>query len=417
MTEIWTLAALWLGLALIATLLSIWLRIATALSEIVVGTVAQLVIGALLGGITLGADASWIKFLSGAGAIVLTFLAGAELDPVVFRLKWKEAGTVGFVSFIAPFLGCAAVAFYYLHWSSQASWLAGIAMSTTSVAVVYAVMLEFGFNVTDYGKTVLAACFITDLATVLALGFLFSPFSEKTLIFFAVAVVVFTILPWITPRFFKRYGGRPSELEAKFLLLCLFGMGALAAWADSEAVLPAYVTGMVLAGTVGKDHALIRRLRTLTFGLLTPFYFIRAGSLVSVPALIAAPAAFVVLLVAKMITKVVGVFPVTKLYGSPNKEAAYTTLLMSTGLTFGTISALFGLSHQVIDQAQYSALVAAVIGSAVVPTLIANVFFLPRHLLPGSALAGGGKPAESQPSPAETGPKLKRNSRRKRHAQ
>ena len=381
MTEIWAQAALWLGLALVATLISIHLRMATALSEIVVGTVAQLLIGALVGGAALSADASWIKFLSGAGAIVLTFLAGAELDPVVFRRKWKEATAVGLVSFAAPFFGCAAVAYWGLGWTVQASWLAGIAMSTTSVAVVYAVMLEFGFNVTDYGKTVLAACFITDLATVLALGFIFSPFTVKTLVFFGVSIVVFTILPRIVPRFFKHYGNRPSELETKFLLLCLFGMGALAAWADSEAVLPAYITGMVLAGTVGKDHALVRRLRTLTFGLLTPFYFIRAGSLVSVPALIAAPAAFFILLLAKMATKIAGVYPVTKLYGSPRQEAMYTTLLMSTGLTFGTISSLFGLSHHVIDQVQYSYLVAVVIGSAVVPTLIANAFFLPRHLL------------------------------------
>src|SRR5208283_642030 len=148
---------------------------------------------------------------------------------------------------------------------------------------------------------------------------------------------------------------RPSELETKYLLLCLLGLGALAGWADSEAVLPAYLIGMVLAGTVGKDHALIRRLRTLTFGLLTPFYFIRAGSFVSVPALIAAPAAFVFFLIIKIATKVIGVYPVTKLFGSPNKEAMYTTLLMSTGLTFGTISSLFGLSHKIIDTGQYSA--------------------------------------------------------------
>ncbi|MES2237156.1 MAG: cation:proton antiporter [Pseudomonadota bacterium] len=382
MTETWTYAAVWLGLALAASLLSIWLRVATALSEIVVGAIAQLLIGFFIGGATLGAGESWVKFLAGTGAIVLTFLAGAELDPHILRKKWKESAAVGLVSFAAPFFGCAAVAYWGLGWSVQASWLAGIAMSTTSVAVVYAVMLEFGFNATDYGKTVLAACFITDLATVLALGFIFSPFTIRTLIFFGVSFVVFAILPWVTPRFFRRYGNRPSELEAKFLLLCLFAMGALASWADSEAVLPAYLIGMVLAGTVGKDHALIRRLRTLTFGLLTPFYFIRAGSLVSANALIAAPMAFVVLLLAKMTTKVVGVYPVTRFYKSPKQEAMYTTLLMSTGLTFGTISALFGLSHGVIDQAQYSYLVAAVIGSAVVPTLIANAFFLPRHLLP-----------------------------------
>jgi Kef-type K+ transport system membrane component KefB len=263
-------------------------------------------------------------------------------------------------------------------------------MSTTSVAVVYAVMIEFGFNATDYGKTVLAACFVTDLGTVIALGLLFAPFTLKTLLFVGALVIAAFALPWLTPRFFKRFGGRPSELEAKFLLVCLFALGALAAWADSEAVLPAYVLGMMLAGTVGRDHALVRRVRTLTFGLLTPFYFIRAGSFVSVPALVAAPAAFLLMLVVKVATKIAGVYPVTRAFRSPRKEGMYTTLLMSTGLTFGTISSLFGLSHGIVSQGQYSALVAAVIASAVVPTLIANAWFLPHHLLPS---AGAGSPA------------------------
>src|SRR5262249_23231936 len=155
-----------------------------------------------------------------------------------------------------------------------------------------------------------AACFINDLGTVLALGFIFAPFTLRTLVFAAIAVAVFVILPWLTPRLFKLYGNRPSELETKYLLLVLFGLGALAAWAESEAVLPAYIVGMLLAGTVGKDHALIRRLRTLALGLLTPFYFLRAGSFVSLPALVAAPLAFLVLLLGKMVTKFVGVFPV-----------------------------------------------------------------------------------------------------------
>jgi glutathione-regulated potassium-efflux system ancillary protein KefC len=381
MTDVWALAALWLGLAVIATLLAIWFRVSTALTEILVGTLAQFILGGLIGADILGANESWIKFLAGLGAIVLTFLAGAELDPIVFRQNWKEASAVGLLGFFVPFFGCAAAAYWILGWEPLPSWLAGVTLSTTSVAVVYAVMLEYGFNKTNYGKIVLAACFINDLGTVLALGFIFAPFTFKTFIFAGVAVVVFVILPWITPQLFSRYGNRPSEIEAKYLLLALFGLGALAAWADSEAVLPAYIVGMVLAGTVGKDHALIRRLRTLTLGLLTPFYFIRAGSFVSVPALVAAPVAFIVLLLAKMVTKFVGVYPATKAFGSPQKEAMYTTLLMSTGLTFGTISALFGLSHGIIDQSQYTAVVAGVVASAVVPTLIANAFFLPHHLL------------------------------------
>ena len=231
MDNIWFLAALWVGLALVATLLAIWFRVSTALSEIVVGTVAQLIIGVAIGGAGLGSQTPWVTFLAGTGAIVLTFLAGAELDPTIFRVKWKEATVVGLAGFFAPFLGSAGIAYYVLGWDPRSAWLAGVALSTTSVAVVYAVMLELGFNVTEYGKTILAACFINDLGTVIGLGLIFAPFTVRTVVFVAVSVLVFAILPFITPRFFRRYGGRVSELETKFILLALFGMGGLAPYA------------------------------------------------------------------------------------------------------------------------------------------------------------------------------------------
>ena len=402
MDNTWFLAALWIGLALIATLLAIWFKVSTALSEIVVGTAAQFIVVVLIGGAGLRAQTPWIGFLAGTGAIVLTFLAGAEIDPAVFRVKWKEATVVGLVSFLAPFLGSAAVAYYVLGWEPMAAWLAGVALSTTSVAVVYAVMLELGFNTTDYGKVILAACFITDLGTVIALGLIFAPFSMRTLAFVAVSLAVFVVLPFVTPGVFRRFGGRVSEFETKFILLALFAMGGLALWADSEPVLPSYIIGMVLAGTVGKDHALIRRLRTLTFGLLTPFYFLRAGSLGSVPALVAAPGTLVVLFFAKMVSKLAGVFPSVRIFGHREGADVYYTLMMSTGLTFGTISALFGLSHGVITPGQYSHLVAAVIGSAVIPTMIANAWFMPRHLLPtqepGETAAGAAARRSDAPS-------------------
>ena len=121
----------------------------------------------------------------------------------------------------------------------------------------------------------------------------------------------------------------------------------------------------------------------MTFGLLTPFYFIRAGSYVSVSAILAAPFAILVLFLSKMATKMAGVYPATKVFRYAQKEGMYTTLLMSTGLTFGSISALFGLSHGIIDKGQYSLLILVVIGSAVVPTIIADAFFLPKYLLSG----------------------------------
>lgn len=387
MEHVWFTAAIWLGLALAATLIAIWLRISVALTEIVVGTVAQLIIGSTIGAKYLDASEGWVVFLAGVGAIVLTFLAGAELDPKAFRAFWKQATLIGLLSFAAPFLIAAAAAFWFLGWDARASWLAGVALSTTSVAVVYAVMLELGLNRTHFGKAILAACFVTDLGTVLALGIIFAPFTIKTAYFGGALVLSLPLLLLATKPFFKKYGGRPSELEAKYILFALFILGGLAVWSGSEAVLPAYVIGMILAGTVGSDHALVRRLRTLTFGLLTPFYFIRAGSLVQLPAVGAGFGVFLVLFFAKMIAKFVGVFPIARRIGHANAEAMYVTLLMSTGLTFGTISALYGLHNKIIDQAQYSLLVAAVIASAVVPTWIANQWFMPRHRLPTSKTA------------------------------
>jgi glutathione-regulated potassium-efflux system ancillary protein KefC len=382
MDQVWFVASIWLLLAIMAVLAAHWLKISTALSEIVVGTAAQFAVGAIAGVSLLGAKTEWITFLAGTGAIVLTFLAGAELDPNVFRAKWKESTAVGMVGFLAPFFGAAVVAHYTLGWAWRASWLAGVALSTTSVAVVYAVMLEFGFNRTTYGKAILAACFINDFGTVIALGLIFAPFTVKTVLFLSASLVIFVALPFFTPWFFMKFGGRVSEIETKYLLFLLFGLAGLAVWSGSEAVLPAYILGMVLAGTVGKDHFFIRRLRTLTFGLLTPFYFIRAGSFVSVPALAAAPMVFVALLLAKMGSKLLGLLPTVRAFGYAGHDGVYYSLLMSTGLTFGTISALFGLQNGVIDQTQYSHLVATVIGSAVIPTAIANARFLPRHLLP-----------------------------------
>jgi Kef-type K+ transport system membrane component KefB len=320
--------------------------------------------------------------------VVLTFLAGAELDPGTIRMKLTEVSVVGLVSFLAPFLGCTAVAYYLLGWDANASWLCGVALSTTSMAVVYAVMLETGFNKTEFGKGILASCFITDLGTVIALGLLFAPFTYKSVVFIVASVVAMATVPSMTAWLTRHYAFRTAAIRTKWVMLNLFGAGALALWSGSEAVLPAYLAGMVLAGSAARDTHWIRRLRTLTVGFLTPFYFLRAGTLVSLPALLAAPVVFLVLLVGKVLSKIFGLYPVVGLFRKDRDERWYYTLLMSTGLTFGTISSLYGLSHGLVTQEQYSFLVAAVIASAVVPTLIAGLWFVPAHLMPKPEHAG-----------------------------
>lgn len=370
MENIWLASAVWLGLALLASLISIRIAMSVALVEIMVGALAGNVIGLEI--------TQWVNFLAGFGAIMLTFLAGTEIDGDIIRKKLGPSVGIGVASFSAPYVGVLLWAHYVEGWTWPEAQIAGISLSTTSVAVVYAVMVETGFNKTELGKIILAACFITDLGTVLALGIVFAHFDAWLALFGAATAVVLWLLPRFAPWFFDRVGHRVSEPETKFVVFILLALGGLSQAAGSEAVLPAYLIGIALAPAFLKDPELPHRMRVIAFAILTPFYFLKAGSLISFSAVVSSAGLILVFLTLKMLTKFLGVLPLTRFYQFDGREGMYTTLLMSTGLTFGSISALFGLSHGIINQEQYTILVTAVIGSAVVPTIIAQTWFMPQ---------------------------------------
>lgn len=376
MTEnIWYIAAIWMGLAFLASLISIRLGISVALIEILVGVAAGNIHPA---GAHILQTTDWTNFLAMLGSGVLTFLAGAEIDPVSLRANLRASMTIGILSFLLPFACVWLFTQFVLGWPLHQAQIAGIALSTTSVAVVYAVMIEGGQGQTPLGKTILAACFITDFGTVLALGTLFANFNIWLAVFVAVTAFMLWFMPTWTRLIIAKLGAtRVSEPEVKFIFLVLFFLGGLASTAKSEAVLPAYLIGLVVAGVFLRDKTLVHRMRSIAFTIFTPFYFIKAGLFVSLPDLWNAIGLITILLLMKMATKYIGVWPSTKAFYMGRREAHYTTLLMSTGLTFGTISALFGLTNHIIDQSQYTVLVTVVILSAFVPTLIAQKFFQP----------------------------------------
>jgi Kef-type K+ transport system membrane component KefB len=369
--NIYAVAAVWMGMALAASLISIRIGVSVALVEIVVA--------AVLGNLPRVGQGiqqtEFTTFLASLGSVLLTFLAGAEIDPVSLQRHWRASLAIGFVSFLLPLGGAFAVCLFALHWDLHAA--GGVALSTTSVAVVYAVMVETGLNRQDIGKLILAACFVTDLGTVLSLGLLFASYGLLLLVFIGVTAVVLPLLPRASRLVIRHFGHRVSEPEIKFLLLVLLGLGALASAAGSEAVLPAYIAGLVVAGIFMHDRVLVDRMRSIAFALLTPFFFLRAGLLISAPALVSGAGVIGLLFAVKMVTKGIGVWPTAAAFRVPRRERNYTTLLMATGLTFGSISALYGLTHNLISQAQYSELVSVVILSAFVPTLIAQRLFQP----------------------------------------
>ncbi len=368
--NVYYVAAIWLGMALLASMVSIWIAVPAALVEIVIGALA----GNIPGISQHISQTDVVTFLASVGSLVLTFLAGAEIDPVSLRGHWKASVSIGLVSFVLPFLAAFGFCRLVLGWHLHAAEIGGVALSTTSVAVVYAVMVETGLNRHDLGKLILAACFITDLGTVLALGGLFASYNWLLIVFIAVTVL---LLPRLVRLAITRFGHRVSEPEIKLLLVVLFALGGLATQAGSEAVLPAYAAGLVVAGMFLHDRVLMDRLRSIAFALLTPFFFLRAGTLISAPALISGAGVIAVLLLVKLAAKMIGVWPTAAAFKLPRRERTYTTLLMATGLTFGSIAALFGLTHGLIDKTQYTELVTVVILSAFVPTLIAQQLFRP----------------------------------------
>jgi len=373
LTNTWFIAAIWIGLAFVASLISITLGVSVALIEIIVGIIA----GNFLG---IHETNQWIDLLASFGSVVLTFLSGAEIDPASLRANLKSSLTIGLLAFILPFGGVWLFTQFIFGWSVHQAQIAGLALSTTSVAVVYAVMIETGKASTSLGKMILAACFVNDLGTVIALGVLFAGFNVYMVVFIAVLAIVMFLMPRATRYIIKKIGGqRVSEPEIKLVFLILFILAGVATLAKSEAVLPAYLIGLAAAGVFVKDKTLLNRMRTITFTIFTPFYFIKAGMTVSLKAVWASFGIIAVLFLLKIVCKMIGVWPFSRFFKMNVKQSNYTTMLMSTGLTFGTISAQFGLSNNIISQSQYSILVTVIILTAVVPTLIAQHFFEPSN--------------------------------------
>jgi Kef-type K+ transport system membrane component KefB len=390
------LAAILAGAALLASIISVQLGVSVALIELALGVV-------LGNAFHLDPDAGWLVFIAGFASIVLTFLAGTEVDPDDFRERFWASISIGFASFAGPFVLATLVALGPLGWTTKASLIAGTALSTTSLAVVYAVLVETGLNSVRIGKLIMSSCFVTDMCTVIALSAIFIKPTIWFPVFIVVSVAVIVVLPKLSPWFFGRYGDRVIEPEIKLVFALLLALSVLGEKANSQAVLPVFVLGLVMSRNYARHASQQRKLQVVAFGFLTPFFFLRGGMNVSLTAVFANLGLLAVLLAAKLIPKFGLVLPLTRRYAP--EHAIFAALLMSTGLTFGTISALYGLQAHIIDRTQFSLLISVVVLSAIVPTAIAQRWFSPdveaeragdeRRRVSGVAH----RPPEPQPAP------------------
>ena len=362
----------------VAALLAVTILIASTISVEIGLSVAliELLAGVIVGNVFHLDVPGWLAFLGSFAGIVLTFQAGAEVDVPQFRREWRASLSIGLVSFFAPFVVVGLLCYYALGWTHRQAEIGGLALSTTSLAVVYAVLVETGLNRELVGKRLMSATFVTDIATVAGLTVLFATPTLWAIPFVLLSIALIVGLPAGAPWFFRRYGNRVIEPEIKLVFATLFLLMWLGERANSQAVLPAFILGLVMSSHYASHRTEQERMRVVAFAFLTPFFFLKGGMSVSAPALWANLGILTILFVGKMVPKFAGVYPLARRYTAPH--ATFTTLLMSTGLTFGTITSLYGLNAGIIDRTQFSLLIAVVVLSAIVPTAIAQRFFHPE---------------------------------------
>jgi len=358
---------------LISSLISLKLGLSVAIIEIIGGVIA---------GNAGVKSQEWMIYLATFGGVLLTFLAGTEIDSRLLKEKFKASFLIGGFSFLLPFLGVFLFTYFIAGWSYRAALIAGTALSTTSLAVVYSVLVETGLSATPIGKLIMAATFVTDMGTALALSILFAKPNLFTLLFIVVSLIVIFLADRFSHLVFDnpKLRNKVLEPEIKYIFVLLLALIYFAHLGAGHAVLPAFVLGLLMArhfSDQATDKEIRNRLRTVAYAVITPIFFIVGGLKVSLTLIASAIGLFIILFAIKLLMKFLGVYFFAKRFIPGG--SIYTTLLMSTGLTFGTIASVFGLSSGLINEVQYSVLIGVVVASAVIPTFIAQKWFLPVH--------------------------------------
>lgn len=360
-------------LILIASLISIKLGISVTIIEIVLGVIA--------GNLGIIRPEQWMIYIASFGGVLLTFLAGTEVDVELLKNKFKESLFIGIGSFIVPFLGVFLLSYYCIGWNLLESLLTATALSETSISVVYSVLTEKGLFKYDLGKLIMVATFIGNLLTAITLSSLFMKTDINTVIFYAAsAIIIYLAYKYSNKIFYsKLLRNKLAEVEIKYIFLLLLGFIFLGSLGGGQAILPAFILGVLLSDyfKVEDKGEVKSRIKTVAFAVITPIFFIVGGMKVSIPLILSAIFIFVGIFVVRQIAKFIGVYGISRYYLKDSCE--YVTLMMSTGLTFGLVAAVFGLNSGVISQTVYSILTGVLVLSAVLPTFVAEKWYSPVH--------------------------------------
>jgi glutathione-regulated potassium-efflux system ancillary protein KefC len=350
--------------AVVAGTVGIKTRISSSIFEVGAGILIANILGIGI--------APWLDFLGTFGGLILTFLAGAEVDLILLRKQARQSIIMGTMAFISPLIGIILVLTVFTDWSLNARVAGALALTTTSVAVVYAVLSEYELIKAPAARNIIAVTFVNDILTLIGINFVQTSFDFFTVLFVLTLAALTPVIPKLIRRVVSGFGKRAVEVELRFVLAILLGISFFADKARLHSVFGAFVLGLVFSNSIQENHDILSKTKTVTFALLAPAFFIKAGMLIYVPAVAINFLLVLLLLATKLMSKFAGVYILCRRWIP--EAPVFSTMLFSTGLTVGTIVATLGQQLGYLSSGQFSVIVSAVIMSAVVPTLIAKRF-------------------------------------------
>jgi Kef-type K+ transport system membrane component KefB len=320
----------------------------------------------------------WLEFLSNLGLLGLMFFAGLETDPELMRKYLYKSLFIGFCSYFFPLISIFYVTYYILSYSFEASLLIGIALSTTSLALVYPLLKEKRILRLPTGQILLAGAMVVDISSMLTMSFLFEGINVYNL-FFSVALLLLLVkLPKWGERLFDRYAQNTIEFKTRFIIVMLIGLGFLSETVHINEAVLAFTTGIFFAEFMKKDFVTEKKIRALIFGFLAPFFFFKAGYSVKL-SVISPKVIFLSLFLGTIafVTKYIGtVYATANLFrGAVYKLAG---LFFNLRLTFGIVASLFGLKAGIIDEETYVSLLLIIVATSLISSIISNR--LPREV-------------------------------------
>jgi Kef-type K+ transport system membrane component KefB len=348
----------------LAGITGIKLNITSAIIEVIAG----IILGNFLG---VGIE-PWLDFLGTFGGLILTFLAGVEIDLSLLKRNGKQSFVLGTSAFIVTFVGEMIFLYFVTDWSLPAKLTASLAQTPTAIAVVYTMFLEYGLLGSQSSKLVLAAIFVNDILTLMCINLISHKFNLFTVAFILAMAIMALALPKIMEYIAKWHGMRSVELELRLIFAVILGISFLADAGNMQAVFGAFLLGLVFANSLHNHSDILPKLRSVTFSLLAPVFFVKAGILISLPAVLGNVMLILGILVVKMLSKSAGTYYFNKIWVP--EAPIFSTILFSTSLTVGIVTAAFGRNSQFLDQTQFSIVMIAIVLSAVIPSLIARRF-------------------------------------------